>query len=284
MTKKEGFFQGRKLVIATMHDKEKVIAPILEGEIGVNCFTDIRLDTDQLGTFTGEIERKNDVITTLRNKCLLAMEISKCDLAVASEGSFGMHPSIFFVPADDELVMLLDTKNNLEIVVRELSTDTNFSNAIIKSHQELEVFAHSVGFPAHGLIARKTESDTIYCIKGISNWEDLNKIYTKLEKEFGLVYFETDMRAMYNPTRMKVIEQATLKLIERVNSLCPECRTPGFGVTEVKPGLPCSWCHSETRSTLSFIYACSNCSFSNEEFFPNNKQTEDPIYCDFCNP
>lgn len=284
MTKKEGFFQGRKLIIATMHEKEKVIAPILEREIGVNCFTDIHLDTDQLGTFTGEIERKNDVITTLRNKCLLAMKISGCDLAVASEGSFGMHPSIFFVSADDEMIMLLDTKNNLEIVVRELSTATNFSSANIKSTYELETFAHSVGFPAHGLIARKTESDTIHCNKGISNWEDLNKIYTKFEKEFGLVYFETDMRAMYNPTRMKVIEQATLKLIEKVNNLCPECRTPGFGVSDVKSGLPCSWCHSPTRSMLKYVYSCLKCHYSTEELYPNKITTEDPMYCDLCNP
>lgn len=89
------FFKGRRLLIATKHKKERVIAPILEKELGVNCFvTDI--DTDKFGTFTGEIERKEDAISTARNKCLLAMELENCDLVLASEGSFGAHPSLFF--------------------------------------------------------------------------------------------------------------------------------------------------------------------------------------------
>jgi hypothetical protein len=55
-------FKGRKLIIATKHKKEIVIAPILEKGLGVKCFTDETFDTDRLGTFTGEIERKLDPI------------------------------------------------------------------------------------------------------------------------------------------------------------------------------------------------------------------------------
>lgn len=51
-------FAGRKLLIATKHEKEKVIAPILARELGVKCFVVSNLDTDELGTFTGEIDRK----------------------------------------------------------------------------------------------------------------------------------------------------------------------------------------------------------------------------------
>jgi len=32
-------FEGRKLIIATKHQKEKVIAPIVEKALGCNCFT-----------------------------------------------------------------------------------------------------------------------------------------------------------------------------------------------------------------------------------------------------
>ena len=91
-------FEGRPLIIATKHEKEKVIAPILEKELGVKCFLALDLDTDKLGTFSGEVERHDDPITTARKKCLLAMELTNCDLAVASEGSFGPHPTIFLFP------------------------------------------------------------------------------------------------------------------------------------------------------------------------------------------
>ena len=119
-------FKGRQLAIATRHCKEQVMALLLEKSLGVSCFVPEDLDTDALGTFTGEVERKDDPITTLRAKCQLAMAASGCDLAVASEGSFGPHPTLGFVLSGDELVLLLDAKNGLEILGRDLSTETNF--------------------------------------------------------------------------------------------------------------------------------------------------------------
>lgn len=69
-------FKGRNLLIATKHEKEKVIAPILEKELGVKCVVATNLDTDALGAFTGEVERKDDPVTTARNKCIMAMELA----------------------------------------------------------------------------------------------------------------------------------------------------------------------------------------------------------------
>ena len=130
-------FKGRNLLIATQHHKEKVIAPILEKLLGVHCSLSQNFDTDELGTFSGEIERKEDPIYTVRQKCLRAMELNNCDLAIASEGSFGPHPSFFSIPADDEFLILIDKKNDLEILVRELSMETNFAAEEIHSEKEL---------------------------------------------------------------------------------------------------------------------------------------------------
>ena len=101
-------FKNRKLVIATKHKKETVIAPLLEKYLGVHCFVPNDFDTDTLGTFTGEVERKGNALETVRQKCLLAMEQTNCDLGIASEGSFGPHPTIFIAHADDEFLLLLD--------------------------------------------------------------------------------------------------------------------------------------------------------------------------------
>ena len=147
-------FSGRKLLIATKHEKEKVISPLLEMVFGLKCFVAENFDTDVLGTFTGEVERKDDPITTARNKCLMAMEKENCDLAIASEGSFGAHPSIFFVHADDELLLFIDKKNELKIIARELSTDTNFNGEEIKTEKQLKDFTKQVKFPTHGLIVK----------------------------------------------------------------------------------------------------------------------------------
>lgn len=277
-------FKGRKLLIATKHEKEKVIAPILERELGVKCFIADGFDTDKLGTFSGEIERKDDPITTARNKCLIAMELANCDLVISSEGSFGPHPTIYFVPADDEFLILIDKKNNLEIIARELSTETNFNGAEIKTEKELSAFAKNAKFPEHGLIIKNTKDNFIDIVKGITNREHLKNTFKNFISKYGKAFIETDMRAMYNPTRMKVIEKTVVKLANKINSLCPNCNIPGFGITDAKQGLPCELCNFPTRSTLSYLYVCQKCSYIKEEKYPNRKHFESPIYCDVCNP
>ncbi len=277
-------FQDRKLVIATKHKKEAVIYPILEEKLKVQCCIPLELDTDLLGTFTGEIERKKDVLTTLREKCFLAMKEMNCDLAIASEGSFGAHPTIFFGHADDEVLIFMDTKNDIEIIARELSTDTNFNGSEITNEIELLEFAKKVNFPSHALILKSSENNFSKVIKGITDENQLLENFRSIVNEYGTAYVETDMRALFNPTRMQVIKIATEKLVDTILSLCPECQAPGFTVSEVKQGLPCEWCNYPTRSTLSFIYTCKKCNHSSEKIHPHNKTKEDPMYCDFCNP
>lgn len=277
-------FAGRDLVIATKHRKESVIAPILEQELGVHCFVPTDLDTDQLGTFSGEVERTDDPITTARKKCLMAMEQTHATLAIASEGSFGPHPSLFFVSVDEEFLFFMDRENDLEIIVREVSTDTNFNKKEICSREELDSFAQLIGFPSHGLIMNAKANDQQDMVKGIQDWHKLYHEFDQLMANSSSVHVETDMRAFCNPTRMKVIEKAAHKLVEKIKSVCPSCSTPGFSITDHLEGLPCSWCGSPTRSTLSHVYSCAKCSFTREEKYPNGKKEEDPMYCDRCNP
>lgn len=277
-------FSGRKIVIATMHNKEHVIAPILEENLGVDCLVSNEINTDLLGTFSGEIERKNDPITTARLKCQMAMDSTGVDLAIASEGSFGAHPEVFFAKADDEIVLLIDKKNNLEIVGRKLSLDTNFSGATIQSWREMLTFANDVHFPTHALILRRAEKSEEIFEKGINAWSKLEELCNNLLQQHGEIWVETDMRAMHNPTRLDVIREATLNLIENIQSCCPQCETPGFVVDRVVNGLPCELCQQPTRSVQSLAYLCRKCGFALNAPRKDGKIYEDPMYCDFCNP
>jgi len=277
-------FKGRSLLIATKHEKEQIIGPIFEKELGVTFSVPDHFDTDVFGTFTGEVERKSDPITTARLKCELALQQSNADLAIASEGSFGPHPSIFFVNADEEILLFVDKKNDLEIIVKELSTTTNFNASEIRSLRTLKEFANKVGFPSHGLILRQSKDDFKVIFKGITTWVKLIEAYNYLINHSDTIYVETDMRAMYNPTRRNVIQIATTKLIEKIKNTCPACKTPGFGITGVKEGLPCSACKAPTRSVLSHIYSCQKCNYEELKAYPYDKTEEDPMYCDQCNP
>jgi hypothetical protein len=277
-------FKGRKIIIATKHKKENVIAPLLTKYLNLECIVNEELDTDEFGTFTGEMERLNDPLETARQKCFKAMELSGCDMAIASEGSFGAHPTIFFVHADSEILLLIDKKNNLEFIASEISTKTNFNGSLINSFKELEDFAKSVKFPSHGLILRKSKDFNEDVYKGITTIRDLLTVYKTLMSKYGSVYAETDMRALYNPTRMKVIKTAVKKLITKIKTQCPKCNAPGFSITGAKPGLVCRNCGAPTRSTLLTILSCQSCSFTKEKMYPHGRFFEDPMYCDSCNP
>lgn len=276
-------FVGRKLGIATKHGKEQVIAPCLVKGLRVKPFVIEGFDTDELGTFSGEVERKNDPLTTLREKCQRAADIANCDLVVASEGSFGPHPSMPYIRANDELVMLLDLKQNLEIVGRELSLETNFDQEEVKSWEELVTFAEQAQFHSHALILKDPVDEFSKMVKGIKDWDELKSAFDRIFQHSGSVKVETDMRAMHNPTRMQVIAKATEDLVNRITSVCPHCESPGYGITKAEQGLPCRWCNQPTQSIKSLIYECKKCGFNESKPNPK-KEAEDPMYCDFCNP
>jgi hypothetical protein len=277
-------FKDCTLVIATMHGKEKVIAPLLVKALGVKIIVPENFDTDLYGTFSGEIEREANPVEAARIKAKAACQAYQCDLAIASEGSFGPHPSLFLVPADDEIVVFLDIKNGIEVKAREVSTRTNFNGDLFRNWEEAKAFAQAVQFPSYALILRKEKDDTAHLLKGINTWVKLECKCSDYLKTFGQVFLETDMRAMNNPTRMAVIETVTKKLIENILHQCPNCGLPGFDVTEVVAGLTCKLCGFPTNSTWYYIYKCANCRFIEKKMYPHGINSEDPTYCDNCNP
>ena len=247
-------------------------------------------DTDNFGTFTGEIEREGGPLETLRKKAQTAMAMVDVDLVVASEGSFGPHPSLYFVPAADEMLIFIDRKNDLEILAREVSTETNFASAEVSTEESLLKFAEQSLFPSHALILSSpienvtNPTEKPFFFKGVTMQEELVDIYRDLRKKTKTVLVQTDMRAMYNPTRMKTIAKACHKLIRNIVSQCPSCVTPGYNVTDVLDGLPCSLCGRPTKSTLAHQYVCRRCGYKELRYYPNLKLEEDPTFCDYCNP
>lgn len=277
-------FRGRTLIIATQHGKEEVIAPELFNSLGVNCKVVSGLNTDQFGTFSGEIKRKGTALEAAQKKAHAALALSEASLVVASEGSFGPHPYYSFIPGNEELLLFIDQENNLTLVARYLTTETNYAHQAITAMDQLKTFCEQMGFPEHGLILKANHPDKApFIYKDLRNEADLfAKSTTLLNKGYTLMA-ETDMRAMRNPTRMKAIHQATIKLVQLLQSECPQCQAPGFARTEAIEGLPCQLCGSPTRTAKAYVYSCSSCGHQ-EEHPREDKTFEDPMYCDVCNP
>jgi hypothetical protein len=280
-------FQNRLAVLATMHQKERAIAPLLETE-GINVIVPSQFDTDCFGTFTREIKRLGTQIEAARLKAQKVLELTGETIAIASEGSFYPHPAFPFISCDREIVLLLDKDNDLEIIGQEISTETNHSHSQISTIEEALKFAAKIGFSEHGLVVMSSKATTNKeeIFKGIITEEKLIKTVENSLKNSstGVIYLETDMRAMYNPTRMKVIEKATRNLIEKLKSFCPQCSSPGFDIVERSPGLPCGWCSLPTSLIKVAIYQCQKCNYRQETLFPDGLEKADPTYCQYCNP
>jgi hypothetical protein len=275
-------FAGRRVGIATTHGKELVLAPALS-RLGMRPHL-VRINTDQFGTFSGERLRKGSALEACEAKCLHGIASSGLDLVLASEGSFGPHPVIPFASANEELLLLFDAKNNHRIAVRVLSTQTNYGSTTVLSEKELLEFAGKVGFPRHALILRSTVNQDDG-VKGIDQESMLLHIFRQLSNNGRQpVRVDTDMRAMFNPTRMSVIKECAGKLDSRLRCHCPNCLYPGYGRTGEIIGLPCSFCGSPTQSVLREIWGCSMCNFQEEKTRTDGRAAEEPMFCPFCNP
>ncbi|MBD2609434.1 hypothetical protein H6G81_34335 [Scytonema hofmannii FACHB-248] len=283
--KNQQLFSNRVAILATMHQKEIVIAPLLE-QLGIKVIVPPDLNTDIFGTFTREIERPGTQIEAARLKAEKALAITGESLAIASEGTFCPHPSLPYISSNREIVILLDKENNLEIIGEEFSLETNHNFQIIHNVEEAYKFATKVGFPEHGLIVisdSPKESGEIF--KGIITDKQLEEAVNLALKKSSTkkVHIETDMRAMYNPTRMRNIEKATRNLIKKINTFCPNCGMPGFEITQRIKGLPCASCYTPTLLTRAVKYQCQKCGFTQQESFPDGKYA-DPGQCMYCNP
>lgn len=276
---------GETLGIATCHGKEHQIGPILSDSLGVSWVVPTDLDTDQLGTFTGERPRVGDPWEVARKKIALGHD-RRPDvfLWVASEGSFGPHPTVGFLPSDEEWILFQDLKRGWEVSARVISLATNYQSGWFSDWASLQSFAHSVGFPAHGLILRPSQEIGGEIVKDFSEEAALHRTFQRFEAQYGGAYVLTDMRAMRNPSRQAVIQEATRALVKKMNTACPACHSPGYSVETVVPGLPCAWCGAPTRSPLEAIWACTVCQHTHTQKYPLDRTTEDPGFCDYCNP
>jgi len=271
-----------------MHRKEQAIAPPLESALGIHTLVPPNFNTDRFGTFTRDVQRPADQLATARLKAQAALDLTAGTLAIASEGSFGPHPQIPFVPCDREIVLLLDREHHLEIVGQAISTDTNYRSQTIRSVDDALAFAQTVGFPEHGLVVMPSaEGQAASAItKGITTESALSAAVENAiaRSKTSTAHIETDMRAHYNPTRMKVIAEATEDLVRAIAQRCPNCDCPGFAIVRRNPGLPCAWCSTPTLLTLSVTYRCQRCNVEKAEPFPAGEQTADPGNCPYCNP
>jgi hypothetical protein len=144
-------YAGRSAAIATMHGKDRALRLPLRLGLGLEVVA-ANVDTDALGTFSGEVPRDGSPLEVARRKARLGLDAARLPLGLATEGSFGPHPHVAWVPLHHELLLFVDLERGLEVVEALADTDTNHAQVELAHPRELEGFLATARFPSHALI------------------------------------------------------------------------------------------------------------------------------------
>jgi hypothetical protein len=280
-------YAGRLAALGTMHGKEAALAPPLRQQLGLDLVVPA-IDTDRFGTFTGETPRIGTMRDTAIGKARAAMAASGLPVGLASEGSFGPHPSLLVVPAAIELLAFVDDERDLVVAESLVSVETNFSHALADRTESALAFLGRCGFPDHAVIVRASQprDGAGILFKGIRDPAEVLQALEvcKAASLDGKAQLETDMRAHLNPTRMRVLQQLAAQLSSRMSVACPACNSPGFGLVDRRRGLPCGDCGEATPLPLAEVHGCASCSYVEVRLDPTAPAFADPKWCPACNP
>jgi len=289
------FYNNQKILLATKHHKESVIAPVFKKILGAEIIVPQDFDTDQFGTFSFEIPRELTAYQTAVKKAKTAVEDYGASLVISSEGSFGPHPDYFWMTANIEIMVFLDLSCSVEISEYLISTETNHDelwiNRDYKKSPDYEKFLKKVFFPSHGLMVhgplgqgQNQNSQDLFFAKGVT---DLKTLEQKISLGFDCyeaLCLKTDMRAMMNPSRMKVIGHLAEKLAQRINCLCQQCHTPGFGKRSSSGYLNCESCDEPSLLYQYQVQSCIACDYKILVPRPDGLVKAPINHCQFCNP
>jgi hypothetical protein len=246
---------------------------------------ELPLDTDLLGTFSGEIERESTPRETAIKKAKLGLQATGLSLGIAPEGSIGPNPSLPWIQSDFELMVFLDAERDLVITETFLSHDIIAASIEISPEDSLELFLEKADFPRHALMAQPVNSFEALIYKGITSLSQLQRAIADCatHSKINKVKLQSDLRAMHSPSRQLNINKAAQLLAERVAALCPACSTPGWGRADYQYGVQCSDCGQENLEIAKVeILGCARCDFTTAGKIINS--SVDPGRCNFCNP
>jgi hypothetical protein len=279
-------FRDTDVLFASNHQKALAAREPFQRVLNTRI-QELTIDSDRLGTFSGDIERPGSMLDALRGKIKLARDISKERFILASEGSFTTAGGFGVIAQGIEMLFLHDAVSGAEVVEQHISWDTNYSTATLSTHEQLSSFLPRISFGSHALVlyAHGLPPGAVL-FKGIFELHEAEQAFTKCQKASpqGTVIAMSDMRAHCNPTRMKTISACCELLVGRLATSCPQCGSGGFGLTATIPGLPCEWCGTQTHRARAERHSCVVCPATIERPRSDGKTHADPAECPVCNP
>jgi len=279
-------FKNCRITFATNHGKAQAAQTHFERILSAHIDTLI-IDSDSLGTFTGEVERPGSMLDALRGKIRLARTVTDCELVLVSEGSFSSADGFGLLTHGIEMLMLHDAQAGVEIVEQYISYETNYATATIGTLDDLHAFLTRISFGSHAVVLYPEGVPLRGNVKkGITDGAEADQEFTRLRaiSPSHTVIAMSDMRAHLNPTRMRAIGHCCELLAKRLITVCSQCGSGGFGLSATLPGLPCEACGLPTQRSRGEKHSCPFCRHSIERPRSDGVTTASAAECDWCNP
>lgn len=277
-------YAGGRIGLATIHAKERAIAPPFRRLIDAKVVVPPNLDTDALGTFSGEVPRPDALVETSLLKAELVFRTMDVDCAVASEGSYGPIDRLPLNRGGLEIMAFVDRKRGIRMVETLTTHRTNWRLMTFEAGDPSVPHAvKSLGFPDYGVFVI-CGSVGGHAVKDLAT---LDEVVAAVDREArrsdnGKALVAADMRAHRNPTRMKVLRALAWKLARRLARLCPKCGAPGFGHVQSRRGLPCEICGEPTHWIDFEIDGCSCCGHAVARPRKDGRRTASRLSCVAC--
>jgi hypothetical protein len=279
-------YANERIGLATIHAKELAVAPPFRRLLGAEIVVAPDLDTDMLGTFSGEVPRPDALVETCVLKAELAFRSLDVDCAVANEGSYGPIERVPLLPSGIEIMAFVDRKRGVKVIETLPTHRTTWRLMRFKAGDpSVPMAVKAMGFPRYGVFV-VCSSDWSHPIKGLSTVDDVVSAMNQEAKrsEDGLAVLYADMRANRNPTRMRVLRAISWQLAKRLERLCPKCHAPGFGSIGSRRGLPCETCGLPTHWVDFEIDGCSACGHAESRPRKDGRKTAPKLSCKSCHP
>ena len=263
------------LTLVTLHGKEAVIGPIVQGHGWT--FSVVDAPTDQLGTFAGDVPRPAAPRETAAMKARL-LELGP-NWNAASEGT--VRDGGLLGPALDELVVAL--RHSSPVIVGTAHAPLPCVRSVTLRHpmslSEIEEQLTTTWPLPHSVMATV---NNVPVVRDVTMSHDVARRLAHELRETREVRVFTDVRAHRCPERLAVIASATHDLMDRLITHCPRCDQPGFGAVADITGRPCELCCRPTAASVGHVMRCPWCDHHEEK--RQNAGSIDPAFCEWCNP
>ena len=273
-------WQGLTVYLPTLHGKGPALSAVLAPALGITRVEEVAVDTDRLGTFCGAVDRPNGPLFALDAKIKAAKALlPQGRVFMASEGSFRPHPTVPLQMINIEWLRWADLDTGFECTVQSTTTVMQNHERRVERLDQLDAALAPYRLPEHAVMVGLPCAAGVM-FKGLTTREQIAEAVARILAEHPAAELRSELRAHLNPTRMRHIQRAAMRLANRLRTACPSCAAPGFGEPLPRPGLPCAACGFPTSVSSGKAWQCTSC-----RHVRHNKVLgkADPAFCPMCN-